>query len=474
MQLQMDSVCNVKPIFIVVALALAFSNSCLAEKTFNARDFGAKGDGQTLDTAAIQKVLDACGQSDGGTVILASGNYLSGSLKFSSKTTLRIEKGATLLASTNQDDYASGKIAGKWGFLVADDANNLTLTGDGIINGQATGDLRSGAAEKPALRVRTVLFDNCQNVTVSNLTILNSDAWTLNFKSCENLMIDDVTIHNNYRRINSDGIDPDMCRNVQITNCHISSGDDCIVLKTTEKQPCENVFVSGCVLESFGSALKLGTESFGDFRNIIFTNCAITHSPNGLGLYCNDGAMMENVSFSHIHINTGAFGNSTVTPIFMNIERREADSILGHIRNVTFEDIDITSGSGVLIQGMTENSIENLTLRNIRFRVDHADDYTNRQKPGGTSRRIKDASDILYVRAPSYITIADASNVTVQNINVSIAPAAFQMFERSAFYGANIDGLRLEGLQRIPAAEAGHLPVSDLHDCRLVPNSAGK
>lgn len=316
-----------------------------------------------------------------------------------------------------------------------------------------------------------MLFNNCRNVTVSNLTILDSDAWTLNFKRCENLMIDHVTIRNNYRRINSDGIDPDMCRNVRITNCHISSGDDCIVLKTTEKQPCENVLVSGCVLESFGSALKLGTESFGDFRNIIFTNCVVTHSPNGLGLYCNDGATMENVSFSHIRINTGAFGNRTVTPIFMNIERREADSIPGHIRNVTFEDIDITSGSGVLIQGMPENPIENLTLRNIRFRADHADDYTNRKKPGGTGRRIKDERDNLYARASSYVTIADASGVTLQNVNVSIAPAAFQMYERSAFYGANIDGLRLEGLQRTPPVEAGHLPLSDLHDCRLIPGS---
>jgi polygalacturonase len=464
-----------KPNLIMVTVVVALTHPGLAaEKTFDVRDFGAHGDGRTLDTASIQKALDACGQSGAGTVILPPGDYLSGSLKLSSKTTLRIEKGATLLARTNQEDYASGKVSGKWGFLVAVDAADLTLTGDGVINGQATSDLRSGAAEKPAFRVRTLLFNNCRNVAVSNLTIRNSDAWTLNFKRCEDLMIHNVTIHNNYRRINSDGIDPDMCRNVRITDCHVSTGDDCIVLKTTEKHPCENVFVSGCVLESFGSALKLGTESFGDFRNIIFTNCVVTHSPNGLGFYCKDGATMENVAFSHIRIDTGALANRIVTPIFMDIERRDADSSLGHIRNVTFEDIDITSGSGVLIQGMPESRVENLTLRNIRFQADHADDYTNRKKSTGTGRRTKDERDTLYARKPAYVTIADAREVTLQDIKVVIAPAAFQKYERSAFYGANIDGLRLEGLQRIPPAEAGHLPVTDLHDCRLTPDSGGK
>jgi polygalacturonase len=105
---------SMKQTFIIVAAVLSSAISDFAaEKSFDVRDFGAKGDGQTLDTAAIQKALDACGQSEGGTVILTSGNYLSGSLKLSSKTTLRIEGGAALRASTNQDDYDSGKVAGK-------------------------------------------------------------------------------------------------------------------------------------------------------------------------------------------------------------------------------------------------------------------------------------------------------------------------------------------------------------------------
>ena len=175
-------------------------NGAEAGKIFNVREFGAKGSRKVNDQRALQAAFDACAKAGGRTVVLPAGDYLSGTLQMASGVMLRLEAGATLWASTDPRDYPAGRSAH---LLVADGAQNLALLGPGIINGQGTADYgaRWGVPDQPAFRVGILLFNNCRQVIVRDVSILNSDAWTLHFKRCEDVVVEDATIRNNYRRL---------------------------------------------------------------------------------------------------------------------------------------------------------------------------------------------------------------------------------------------------------------------------------
>jgi len=442
---------------------------------FNVRDFGAAGDRQQNDRTAIQTAIDACSRAGGGTVCVPAGDYLSGTLRLQSHVTLHLGAGARLWASTDPHDYDSqhdyessgGLLVGT--LIVAEDAEHVAVEGGGTIHGQGVADLgaRWGVPDRPSFRTGICLFQGCRHVVIRDITILYSDAWTVHLQRCETVFVDGVTIFNNRHRLNSDGIDPNSCRDVHIANCHIVTGDDCIVLKATEPHPCENIVVTNCTLETTCAAVKLGTESFGDFRDIHISNCTIRNSPVGIGLYVKDGATMERVTFSNLSIQTPAdWQEHSVAPIFMDIEKRCADSRIGAIRDVIFRDIHIHSESGILIQGMPEGPIENLTMQNITLRVDRAADYAARHKPKGSRRTMPHASDTSYARLPSYVTLAHVRGVMLDNIRVLIAAPAFREHERSAIYGYDLEDGVLRSIFRQPGEAAGQQPVIALHDSR--------
>ncbi|MCX5684540.1 MAG: glycosyl hydrolase family 28 protein [Planctomycetota bacterium] len=399
---------------------------------------------------------------------MSAGDYLSGTLRLASGVTLRIDKGATLWASTDPKDYQGSKTSGH--FLVADKVQRVAVVGEGTINGQGTADYgaRWGAPDKPAFRTGILLFTECTDVTIRGVTVLYSDSWTLHLKRCEGVTIEGVTIRNNPKRLNSDGIDPNSCKRVRITNCNITTGDDSIVLKATEAFPCEDVVVTGCTLESTTAAIKLGTESVGDFRDIRFENCTIRNSPVGVGFYLKDGATMERVVAKNIKMEMCDPTYHDVAPIFMDIEKRRPDSKIGRIRDVTMENIDIRTGTGLLIQGMPESLIENLTLRNITVRVDRPDDYAKRKKPVGGNRTTHDERDTCFARLPSYAAIANVKGLTLEGLSVIIAGEAMKAFPRSALVLRNVEGGVVRGVRREPAEAAGAPPALDTQGCREV------
>lgn len=458
---------TIRTTLVVVGLLASLAGTPVGaeDRTFSVRDYGAKGDRETLDTAAIQAAVDACAKVGGGVVLVSQGDYLSATIRLKDRVTLRIAKGACLWVSADRADYDGSRQ-----LLVADGAVGVSVEGEGAIDGQATGDFgdRWGQPNRPEFRTGILLFQGCKDVAVRGITIRHSDAWTLHFRRCENVAVQGVTIRNNYRRLNSDGIVPNMCRNVRITGCDIVAGDDCIVLKTTEAEPCEDVVVTDCRLESAATAIKLGTESHGDFRNVRFSNCKIRNSFIGIGLYLKDGGTMENVRFENIDVETCAAIGHTAAPVFMDIERRNKDSKVGTIRNVIFENIRIRSGSGILVQGMPESPITGLALKDVRFRVDQADDYAKRQKPVGGRRTLRDQRDTEFARLPAYATIAHARNLLLEGLTVEIAPEAFARYDRSALCGREIQGGLLRRVRREPGQEAGKRPVVDLETCRDV------
>jgi hypothetical protein len=283
--------------------------------------------------------------------------------------------------------------------------------------------------------------------------------------------VDGITIRNNYFRTNSDGIDPVSCRNVHISNCHIVAGDDCIVMKTRDGKPCENIVVSNCTLETIATAIKLGTESSGDFRNIHVRGCSVRNSTVGIGIYLKDGGTMERITFSDIDIeNYTPQGITNVEkgmfPIFVDIERRHEDSAVGTLRDLAFQNVQITSGAGLTIQGMPESRIENLLLRDVTFRVTSPIDYSNRRKHVGGRRTTSDRRDTLFVRQPCYAALAHVDMLTVDNLRVLIAEDDYGEQPRSALYGYDLHSSVVRNVLRRPAIADDGVPLMTFHDCR--------
>ena len=242
----------------------------------NVRDHGAKGDRHAIDTRAIQAAIDAAGRS-GRTVYFPPGEYLSGTLHLRSHTTLRLEAGATLVASPDDADFdpvehldhdsSSDRETTDFRFalLQGQDLTDVSILGPGRIDGNRA---KRGGPKPIALK-------QCRNIRIAALTIINAPNYNISLLGCARVEIVGVTILNGY----SDGIDPDCCQDVRITNCHIDSRDDAIVLKTSfalgRRRATQDVTVTNCYLTTVHNALKLGTETTGDFRNIVFSNCTI-------------------------------------------------------------------------------------------------------------------------------------------------------------------------------------------------------
>ncbi len=433
----------VKKIQLIPALAISFSIS-LGAATFNVRDYGAKADKISNDAPAIQAAIDACNGAGGGDVLVPAGNYFSGKIVLKSGVTLRLENGASIFESGDILDFDKNPPKGEHGYwIVATNADNIVLCGDGQIIGTGQGDLgRRAGGQKlpdPAHRFGIVHFIDCENVRMRNVSILDSEAHAVVFTECGNVFVNGVSIINNYFRVNTDGIDPEACTNVFISNCHIVAGDDAICPKTEGNRAMENLVVDNCILESISAGFKLGTASGGDYRDIKVSNCVIRNSGIGLGLFIKDGGTAERVSFSNISIETTTqdtpvnsnIRNSTI-PIYIDLTRRTPDSPLSRVRDVTFDNIQIASDNSIVIEGLTNRPIQNVTLRDITFRVNGAFDFSQRIKREGGQSTYRDENRTLYVRQPTWCALANVNGLTVENFRVFCDQGISQKFPRSA------------------------------------------
>jgi polygalacturonase len=354
-------------------VALTTSPAIAAERLYDVRDYGAKGDGKTLCTAPIQKAVDACSESGGGTVYLPPGTYLSGAITLKTGVTLRLDPACTLLGSTNLKDYPPTVQAFRSytdnytdkSLIYAEKAERIAITGGGTIDGQ-------GASFEGPYKVRPYMIRiiECKNVTVENVTIRNSPMWVQHYLACDDVRITGVTVRSVVNH-NNDGIDIDSCHRVVISDCNIRSGDDAIVFKSTSARLCRDVAVSNCVLSTRCNALKMGTESNGGFQNIVITGCAIYDTRlAGVALEIVDGGTMDRVVVSNITMN------NVGAPIFLRLGNRarpfkkdmEKPGV-GVMRNITISNVEATGANptGCAICGLPEAVIENVTLSNVRL-----------------------------------------------------------------------------------------------------------
>jgi hypothetical protein len=441
----------------LVLCSLAHAATCDVTK------YGAAGNGQSLNTAAIQKAIDACAAAGGGTVLFQNGRFLSGAITLKSNITLRIEPGAVLLGSTNIADFgaakaASGEVGDEVGshhvglhFIYADNVDNIAIEGGGVIDGQGDAffdkDLKPRPRPSPYIEIW-----NSRDIRIQDITIRKTPGWAIHPKNCDRVKIRGINLINNFMAINTDGIDPDSSRNVIISDSYIEAGDDCIVLKTTNRggpiQPVENVTVTNCVLLSAASALKLGTESWGDFRHCVFSNCVIRQARTGIALLAKDGGAMQDIRFQNITMQTQPkWGKGVEWPIEFDIEKRSEKSKVSHIRDVALDGITMETKGRVLIEGMPESLIDTVTMRNIIMRITGYEQIKGAHKNRGGNGGLANAVD--FGSQPSALIIGHARNVDLSNIHVLWPEGPAE--PRTGLFTTNVTNLTQTNVQAPPA-----------------------
>ncbi len=368
--------------------------------------FGAKGDGQTVDTPAINRAIEAAAEAGGGTVLFPAGKYLCYSIHLKSHVALQLSTGATILAA---DTPADGKQAydpaesnkpwenyqdyghNHWhnSLIWGEGLENVAILGPGLIwgKGLSRGDETKPKAEDPGAGNKAIALKNCHNVLLRDFAILHGGHFGILATGVDNLTIDNLTIDTN-----RDGMDIDCCRNVRVSNCSVNSPwDDGICLKSsyalgyaraTEMVTITNCMVSGDFEEGslldgtfkhFGPGadtwragrIKFGTESNGGFKNITISNC-VFDGCHGLALETVDGALLEDVTITNITMRDIVDG-----PIFLRLgaRMRGPDGIpVGQLRRVTISNIVCSNASGSMssiLSGIPGHEIEDVKLSNI-------------------------------------------------------------------------------------------------------------
>jgi len=371
------------------------------DKVFDVRQYGAKGDGKTLDTEAIQKALDECGQAGGGIVLLTAGTYLSKPIVLRSKTTLQLDEGAKLQAITNHADFM--KTPGDWlsakggsdfiPFISGKDLTDVTIIGKGTIDGN--GEVWWGPAEEARRktpgytlpRPNLIVLTRCKNVRLENITLQNSPKFHFVPKNCDGVVVSNVTVLAPAGAPNSDAIDPSRCRNVLITKCRIDVGDDNIAIKSGRKVDgrefaCENITVTDCVF-LHGHGVSIGSETLGGVRNLMVRNCTFEGTENGIRIKSarGKGGVVENLTYSDITMKNVDpaitftcyyMNNSAKDPVQRSAPKEDAAQPVAEgipiYRNIRISNLTATCErtAGIII-GLPESLISDVVLENVHI-----------------------------------------------------------------------------------------------------------
>lgn len=371
---------------------------------FTPATFGARGDGTTKDTAAVQGAIRACAAAGGGTVYVPPGKYLIAPIYLASNVTLHLEAGSVLLGSREKRDYriVTRRYAGKVGptieaLINGDDLERVTIAGRGTIDGQGEtfwGPLRQFFAtpkdkrptwegiekdseewiyETPWARPRLVEFQRCRDLHIEGVTLQNSGFWNLNPMFCENVVIHGVTLFNPEGLApNGDGMDINSCRNVRVSDCFLDVNDDCICLKSGWNEPghpTENVTITNCVTRAGHGGVVMGSDMSGGIRNVTVSNCIFSGTEIGIRLKTmrGRGAAVENINVTNVIMD------NVPHPIHMDMHYwkpmppEPAGERTPHFRNLRFSHIDATRAeAAAYLHGLEEAPIEDLRIDGLR------------------------------------------------------------------------------------------------------------
>jgi polygalacturonase len=376
--------------------ALAMGVTCIgahAAKVCNVRSYGAKGDGVTKDTIAIQKAIDACAAKAGGTVELSGGTFVSGPIVLKSNITLDVEKGATLLGSPDHADYPP-KIEfrgpGYQALVGAVNARNITITGGGVIDGngqswwdemrrqRTQGVLDNGILGSPHSRPRGIVFDHCKHVRMENITVQNAAMWQIVPYYTDDVVIRDVTILAPQHSPNTDAIDPFSASNVLIEHVTSDVGDDNIAIKSGminspgPDSPSKNIVIRDCTFKH-GHGLSIGSEIAGGAQNVHAERITFEGTDNGLRIKANRdrGADVSNIVFNDItmkDVKTAILVSEYYPKVFPEGEVTAAPvgRLTPLFHDITIENVKATGSktAGVIV-GLPEAPVKNIVLRKV-------------------------------------------------------------------------------------------------------------
>ena len=365
-------------------------------------DYGAVADGKTLCRAAFQSAVDACHAAGGGTVLVPAGTYLMGTVVLKSHVHIHLEAGAVLLGSTDIDndflpheDFPGTPYQDvshtyfDHSLFVAKNCTDVGFSGYGKIDMQGVWreDFFEQKGFKTRRTVKVFAFCSCTDVTFSDISVYRATDLCLWLYDCERVRIRGLVMD-----VLVDGISPDACRDVVISDCILNCDDDALVLKASYPLgrliPCEHIAISNCIISSNCNAVKIGTETNGDFRNITVTGCVLRNVGGcGLTVQSTDGAHVSGVYFSNVTMhNVG-------TPIFVRLGARlrgPEGTAVGSISDISFQNIysyfpkeeyavtpiDLPGVRTVgetttpwpytsMVAGLPDHPIENITMRDV-------------------------------------------------------------------------------------------------------------
>jgi polygalacturonase len=392
-------------VFIVIA--------CQSTSFKSIADYGAVGDGKTLNTESIQKAVDDVFEAGGGTVHVPAGVFVTGTVELKSNVTLQLDNGAVLLGSPDLDHYRRYSNGTQMGILFAQEAENIAITGFGTIDGngrafvyhdrvkdlpvdmkrftrqgEAYLDTLLGIQDGPVVPFehkrpyQMVLMSGVRNLNIRDVTIKDSPFWAVHIADSDGVTVTGVRVRNSLLMPNADGINMTSSRNVVLSDCDIIAGDDALAFSGYSvhhelpgyrdiRHVSENVSVSNCVLQSRSAGIRVGGIDQNSLRNYRFDNITIHGSNRGIGVFVHQDGSIENLHFSNMTIQTRLhtgdwWGNGE--PIHVSvIEGAPVDSAMGHLRNVSFTNIDAEGENGILLYGDFPGAMSDIRFRDVRL-----------------------------------------------------------------------------------------------------------
>lgn len=402
-----------KQLFFLYSTVLLLTTSAGAQSYYNVLKYGAKNDSSRLATKAIEQAIAAAVKAGGGTVYFPAGKYLTGPIHLKSNITIFIDAGAELHFSNNFDDYLP-MVPSRWEgndvtnfspLFYAYKAENIAIRGRGLINGHGKKwwDFSEGYDEKRPRSKWQLEFDRlnkdilrpdlpgwvergflrppfiqpmyCKNVLIEGITIVNSPFWTVNPEFCENVTVTGVTI-NNPKSPNTDGINPESCKYVHISNCHISVGDDCITIKSGKDRagrkmaaPAENYTITNCTMLSGHGGVVIGSEMSGGVRKIVISNCVFDGTDRGIRIKTarGRGGVVEDIRVDNIIMKNIREQAIVLDMQYARTQMEPVSDRTPQFRNIHFSNITAQTKQAIYLNGLAEMPIEDITFNDLQM-----------------------------------------------------------------------------------------------------------
>jgi hypothetical protein len=466
--------------------------------TLDITTLGAKGDGQTMNTAFIQQAIDSVAATGGGTVLVPAGHFVTAVLHLRSGVELHLADSAVLEGSTHRTDYGGVRASA---LLLADNQHDISVTGKGIIDGrgrEVVADvfrmLKEGTLQDPewqhenpwhqkrpteSNRPGIIDFKHCDGVKIIDVTLKDAAAWVQTYTECTHLTLEGMRVEST-AYFNNDGIDVVDCQDVRIAGCHVNAADDGICLKSSNAASrCDKVVVENCVVRSSASAVKFGTASRGGFKNVTIRNITVYDTyRSAIALESVDGGTLEDVRIQ------GITARNTGNAIFIRLGHRRQNIPPGIIRHITIKDVTVevpagkpdkgyeTDGPEIpyphnvfpsSITGIPGHPVEDVTLENIRI-IYHGKDDPAAGRYGLDSldqvpENEKDYPEFsMFGELPAWgFYVRHAKNIHFRHVSLSRKDPSF----RPAAIFDDVQGFSLEHCRPAPVFVRSNKAASD-------------